>query len=90
MYVSLIYNVQLTYWQTPCCTLFKSQNMSSTLSKKRESKLYSEVHEEVMKARIEVAHLLNDMPTIGNKIDDIFYKLTINAPKKAIEVFYKN
>ena len=61
----------------------------TSLSKKKESQLYSEVHEEVMKARISIARLLNDLPTIGKKVDDVFYHLTIDAPKKAIEVFYK-
>lgn len=61
----------------------------STLSKKRESKLYSEVHEQIMQCRIKIKFALKGMChfSVENEIDDLLSDLCINAPQKAIELF---
>lgn len=61
----------------------------TSISSKKQSQLYNDVHEEIMKSRTQVARLLNELPEIGKKVDGILSKLTFDCPEKAIAVFYK-
>lgn len=61
----------------------------STLSKKRESKLYDEVHEQIMQCRIKINQTLEGACpiVIKNLVDNLLSDLCKNAPQKAIELF---
>ena len=64
--------------------------MSNTsLSKKRETELYSEVHEQIMQSRIKINRALKGVChiTIQNEIDNILSDLCMKAPLKAIQLF---
>lgn len=58
----------------------------SSLSKKKETALYSEVQEEIMQARIKIARILTG-DSLGRHIDNILSDLTISCPEKAINLF---
>jgi hypothetical protein len=60
------------------------------ISKKKKDALYSEVHSDIMDARIEIAKAMTDehVSAIAQvRIDNILSALTIDAPKNAINIF---
>ena len=59
-----------------------------TLSKKKVSALYGVVHEEVMRTRIRIAHLLLTNAS-KDEIDNALSDLCKTAPQGAIDLFIK-
>ena len=62
---------------------------NTSLSQKRETELYGEVHEQIMQCRIKINRALKGVChiTIQNEIDDLLSDLCMKAPQKAIQVF---
>lgn len=58
----------------------------SKVSKKKLDKLYSEVHEDVMMARVKIWKMKDDKNISIAAIDDILFRLSMSAPQKAVEV----
>lgn len=59
-------------------------------SKKTKDKLYSLIHEEIMKCRIEVKKECNELglsEKVSDSIDAILYYLNNTCPQKAIDYF---
>jgi len=63
--------------------------MKTTLSNKKQTELYSSVHNRCMDARIEVITLLKKKGIDYEDIDLVFYKLCAAAPKLALRCFEK-
>jgi len=57
------------------------------LSKKKETKLYEVVHEEIMQARLKIWKMRFDKKPSIVEIDNILSDLCFKAPQKAIECF---
>lgn len=57
------------------------------LSSKKEHKLYSSIHEEIMQARIKIWKMKDNVNISIAEIDDILSDLASSAPQKAIDLF---
>jgi hypothetical protein len=59
------------------------------LSEKKKTELYNSVSKDIMDARIEVQKLIkrNYGEAFANKVDEILYKLSMEAPQNALNVF---
>ncbi len=60
------------------------------LSNKSRDTLYESVHEEVVKARIEVGKLNIVDKYIQKQLDNILFNLNCSAPQKALDCFEYN
>lgn len=63
--------------------------METTLSQKKQDLLFNAIHKSCMDARVETIMYLRKNNLPWEEIDNIFYKLCTNTPKKALECFKK-
>jgi len=65
---------------------------SYSISRKKKLELYGQVHEDIMQARITILTLLREKLTKDdlNKIDNAFFRLHMDCPKKAVDVFTRH
>ncbi len=57
------------------------------LSDKDINALYSVVHEEILRARVEIKLIILENNIKCAEIDNVLFKLSHKAPQKAIELF---
>ena len=65
---------------------------SYTISRKKKLELFGQVHEDIMQARTTILTLLREKLTKDdwNKIDNAFFRLHMDCPKKAVDVFTRH